>query len=245
MRHHQFKQSKTEKECVVKPAHIKCKRQKEIRRIQKRQRQLWVEKSELGLIELKKPIRHGWFKEVVITHHVENYKNRAVIREVYDNLEKIFWGRTKEEAERKWLHETSKYLINKEIPTISRKQYNRLSHKAKSLCVPFYYMVESKKVRLRYYVKIPKGAYRIKFTRAYITHSKRIDPKLESESALLKQQILKQGYYEANEKLDQWKDWWKIEEAKKRDRKIKQNIQKLRKYSISQLLKDDISWERN
>lgn len=229
----------------MKPAHIKCKREKEIRRNRKRQRELWAEMKALGFIELKKPIRHGWFKEIVITHRVENYKNRAAIREVYDKIEKIFWGKNKEEAERKWLHETSKYLINKEIPTISRKQYNRLSPKAKSLCVPFYYMIESKKLKLRYYVKIPKGAYRIRFTKAYITHSKRIDPKLESASALLKQQILKHGYYEASEKLDKWKDWWEVEETKKRARKTKQNLLGLKNYSINQLLKDEISWERN
>lgn len=245
MRQNDLKICKTKNECVVKPPHIKCKRQKEIRRIRKRQRQIWAEKRALGFIELRKPIRHGWFKEIVITHRVENYKNRAAIREVYDKVEKIFWGKTKEEAERKWLHETSKYLINKEIPTISRKQYNRLSHKAKSLCVPFYYMIESRKLKLRYYVKIPKGAYRIKFTKAYITHSKRIDPKLESECALLEQQTLKHGYFEASEKLDKWKDWWKVEETKKRERKTKQNLLGLRNYSINQLLKDEISWERN
>ncbi len=229
----------------MKPPHIKCKRAKEIRRIRKRIGQLWAEKNALGFIELKKPIRHGWFKEIIITHGVEHYKNGAAIREVYDKVEKLFWGRTKEEAEKKWCHQTSKYLINKEIPTISRKQYNRLSDKAKLLCVPFHYMVESKKLRLRYYVKIPRGAYRIRFTRAFITHSKRIDPKLESESALLGQQMKKHGYYEANEKLDKWNDWWKVEEVKKRNRKIKKDVQNLRKYSIHQLLKDEISWEKN
>ncbi len=229
----------------MKSKHIKCIRQKEIRRIHKRQREIWAAKCALGHIELHKPIRYGWYKEITITHRVENYKNQAAIREVYDKIEKLFWGRTKEEAARKWRQETSKYLISKDLPTISRKQHNRLSYKAKKLCVPFYHMVESKKLKLRYYVKIPKGAYRIKFTRAYITHSKRIDPKLESEGDLLVQKLSKNGYYEANEKLDNWKDWWKVEEAKKRDRAIKQKLLKLKNYSIDQLLKDEISWERN
>lgn len=229
----------------MKPVHTKSLRQKEVRLIRKRQRQIWKEKSELGLIELKKPIRHGWFKEIEITHRIDSYKNKVAIREVHDKIEKLFWGRTKEEAEKKWLNETSKYLINKEIPTLSRKQYNRLSRKAKLLCIPFCHMIESKKLRLRYYVKIPKGAYRIKFTKAYITHSKRIDPELESEAALLNQQLLKKGFYEAAEKLDRWKDWWKVEETKKRERKTKQNLHGLKNYSINQLLKDEISWEKN
>lgn len=229
----------------MKPAHIKCQRLKEIRRIRKRQRKIWEEKWGLGFIELKKPIRHGWFKEIIITHRVENYKNRVAIRELYDKIEKIFWGKTKEDAERKWLHETSKYLINKEIPTISRRQHNKLSHKAKSLCVPFYHMIESKKLKLRYYVKIPKGAYRIKFAKAYITHSKRIDPELESEGDLLEQQLLKIGFYEANEKLYGWDDDWKICTHKKEKLKTKRNLRKLKNYNLGELINDEISWERN
>lgn len=45
-------------------------------------------------------------------------------------------------------------------------------------------------------------------TRAYITHSKRIDPILESEATLLKQQLLKRGYYEAEKKQNKWKDYY-------------------------------------
>ena len=68
---------------------------------------------------------------------------------------------------------------------------------------------------------------------------------MESECALLQQQTLKHGYFEASEKLDKWKDWWKVEETKRQDRKIKQHILELRKCAIDQLLKDEISWERN
>ena len=40
-------------------------------------------------------------KKFVITHRVENYKNRAAIREVYDKVEKIFWGKTKGRSRKK------------------------------------------------------------------------------------------------------------------------------------------------
>ena len=185
----------------MKPAHIKCQRQKEIRSIYKKRRIIWSEKRNLGLIELEKPIRHGWFKEIIITQKISKHKNKAAIKEVYSLVEKLFWGRNKEEAEKMWLFQTSKYLINKEIPTISKRQFNKLSDAAKYLCVPFYYKTESKKWKTRFYVKIPKTAYRIKFTKAYITHSKRIDPKLESKDVLLAQQLLKNGFYEANKKI--------------------------------------------
>ncbi len=199
----------------------------------------------LDYIELKKPIRHGWFKEIIITHKVERYKNKAAILEVYDKIEQIFWGRTKEEAQKKWLHQTSKHLIYKDFPTLSKRQFNKLSFKAQCMCTPFYYKNECKKLKLRFYIRIPKGAYRIKYTRAYITHSKRIDPLLESESALLAQKLLKSGYYQANEKLHNWKDDWHFSEGKKEKLKTKRALKSLKKHAIEEILNENISWEIN
>ncbi|NQX84833.1 MAG: hypothetical protein HRT67_02830 [Flavobacteriaceae bacterium] len=110
----------------------------------------------MGYIELKKPIRHGWFKEIIITHKVERYKNKAAILEVYDKIEKIFWGRTKEEAQKKWLHQTSKHLIYKDFPTTSKRQFNKLSFRAQCMYTPFYYKNERKKLKLRFYIRISK-----------------------------------------------------------------------------------------
>ena len=94
-------------------------------------------------------------------------------------------------------------------------------------------------------MKIPKGAYRIKFTKAYITHSKRIDPQLESEGALLEQQLLKNGFYEANEKIYGWDDDWKIYTHKQEKLKMKRNLRKLKNYNVEEFIKNEISWERN
>jgi hypothetical protein len=229
----------------MKPAHIKGQRQKEIRRIRKRQRQIWEEQRQLGYIKLEKPIRHGWFKEIVITKNVERYKNQKYILEIHDRLRKSFWGRTKEEAERKWFNETSKYLIHKEIPTISKKQFNMLSDGAKRLCVPFQYYTEKKKLRLRFYVNLPKGTYTIKFTRAYVTHSKRIDPKLESEDALIEQKLLKNGYYELSQKRYGWRNRWETSKSRKEKLKTNNLLGELTKYSIEKISNEEISWERN
>jgi len=218
-----------------------------VRRIWKRRSEIWKEMRGLGYIELKKPIRHGWFKEIIITHKVERYKNKAAILEIYDKIEKIFWGRTKEEAQKKWLHQTSKHLIYKDFPTISKRQFNKLSFKAQYMCTPFYYKNECKKLKLRFYIRIPKGAYRIKYTRAYITHSKRIDPILESEDALLGQQLVKSGYYEANEKRYQWrwKHYWDRSKQRKEKLKIKKNLKQLTIYSVEDLINEHILWEIN
>ncbi|WP_299260050.1 hypothetical protein [uncultured Aquimarina sp.] len=229
----------------MKPAHIKSQRQKEIRRIQKRQRNIWEEQRNLGYIKLEKPIRHGWFKESVITKNVEKYKNQEYIEELHKKLEKSFWGRTKQEAEKNWLHETSKYLINKELPTISPRSFNKLSDGAQRMCVPFRYYTKEKKLKLRFYVNLPKGTYKIKFTKAYVTHSKRIDPKLESEDALIEQQLLKNGYFEEVQKQYNWRDYWQISKAKKEKLKINSKLRDLKKYKIPEILKEEISWERN
>ena len=85
----------------MKPKHIKEKRETEVRHIQKRQREIYNEIRNLGYIKLEKPIRHGWFKEIIITQNIERYKNKAHILELYDIIEKRFWGSTKEKANKK------------------------------------------------------------------------------------------------------------------------------------------------
>jgi len=229
----------------VKPVHIKEQRQKEVRSILEERYEIWEKQRALGYRKLNTPIRHGWYKEIIIVQNVERYKNRNAILEIYAKVEKCFWGRTKEEAERKWLNETSKYLINKEIPTLSRRQFNKLSDAAQRMCIPFQYYTERKKLRLRFYVNIPKGAYRIKFSRAYITHSKRIDPYLESQDALIEQKLLKNGYFEADRKQYKWKDCWNFNSYKQEKLKMKRELKSLKKYAISAIINEEIAWERN
>lgn len=229
----------------LRPKHIKERREKEVSRLWKRRCEIWQEKQDLGYIELKKPIRHGWFKEIVITHKVDRYKNQAAILEVYDKVEKFYWGRTKAEAQKKWEHQTSRHFIYKDFPTISKRQFNKLSYKAQCLCTPFYYRNDRKKLKLRFYIRIPGGAYRIKYTRAYITHSKRIDPLLESESALLEQQLKKHGYYEADQKLNRWRDYWVLPDVKQERLKSKRALKNLKNNTVKSILNENISWEIN
>ena len=231
----------------MKPKHLKEQKAKEVRNIQKRQREICKEIRNLGYIQLEKPIRHGWFKEIVITQNIDRYKNKDSILEIYKIIEKSFWGSTKEKADKKWLQQTSKHLIYKEFPTISKKQFNRLSYKAQKMCTSFQYRNERRVLKLRFYIRIPKGSYRIKYTRAYITHSKRIDPLLESEYALLEQQLLKKEYYKTYQKLYGWKGfyYWNNIEFRKQKRKAKKQLKTLKKYPIEDVLKDNISWEKN
>lgn len=232
----------------MKPDHIKDKRKKEVRKLFKRYREISRLNRELGYIKLDKPIRHGWFKEIVITPKVERYRNKEAIFELYYKVEKAYWGRTKQEAQRRWDDQTSDYLIHRNLPTISKRQFNKLSPKAQALCTPFRFRTKRNKLRTRFYIRFPKGTYRIKFTRAYITHSKRIDPALESEWQLINQQLLKPGYYEAQQALD-WYKWdskfWIYLERKKEKRKTYDQLRSLKHYAIDELIKEETRWEIN
>ncbi|PWG04953.1 hypothetical protein [Polaribacter aquimarinus] len=221
----------------MKPENLKSKRLNEVRCIWKRQREISKKLRNLGYKKLDKPIRNGWFKEIVITHKIELYKNKEAILEVYKKGKKMFWGRTKEEAQKQWLKYTSENLIYKDLPTLSKKQFNKLSTKAKSLCTPFYYRYH-KKLKLRFYIRIPKGAYKIKYTRAYVTHSKIIDPLLLSEYALLNNQLLKRGYYEAEQKLCKYKDDWNLRVYKKEKLSTKRTLKNLKKYPITDIINE-------
>ncbi|MBU2926619.1 hypothetical protein [Winogradskyella psychrotolerans] len=229
----------------MKPKHIKEQRLKEIRRLQKRQREIWKLQRELGDIEIEKPIRHGWYKEIVITHRIERFKNKTAILELYNKIERYYWGRTKEEAENKWVNQTSKYLIYKGLPTISKKQFNKLSFNAQCMCTAFQFRNESKKLKVRFYIRIPKGAYRIKNSRAYITHRKRIDPALISEEDLIRSQFIKKGYHNIYEGMDPWKDDWNLTTYKQDKLKTKRHLKALKKYALKDVIKENISWENH
>jgi len=229
----------------MKPKNIKEKRAKEVRDIYKQRQSIWQQQRALGYYELDKPIRHGWFKELVIMTNVERYKSKAAILEIFEKLEKQFWGRTKDEVSEKWQKQVSKYQIYKGLPTLSKKQLNKLSDKAKRLCVAYQYRNENKKVRIRFYVKIPKGTYRIRFKKAYVTHRKRIDPKLEQTLDLLEQRLNKNGYYEEHQKIDNYKNDWCLSPNKKSRKQTKNELKQLKSVSIDEIIKEKISWEKN
>ena len=230
---------------AVKPPHIKEQRQKQIRKVYKRFNELGALEKALGYEKLENPIRHGWYKEIVLTRRVSRYKNEEAILEVFDKIHKAYWGRTKEEAERQWFKYVSNYYIYRDFPTLSKKQFNKLSSKAQRLCTAYKYKNRCKKWRVRFYLRIPKSAYRIKYTRAYITHRKRIDPMIISEDALLDQQLLKKGFYNLDHNNRSWKNYLYEDGYKKQKLKIKRQLNQLKHYDLEDVIKDHIAWERN
>ena len=228
----------------MRPAHIKCQRLKEVRRIYKRQREIWAAQRALGYTKLTVPIRDGWYKELVITKRIARYKHQDAILEIIAKLDTHVWGKTKEEANKEWSKRTTDHLIVKEVPTISKRQFNKLSDKAKAICVPFRFYIHKHKTKTRFYIKLPKGTYRIKFTRAYITHRRNIDPLLEQEDAFLKGLLMRNGYYEAVEKLSRWRSRWDCYNRSGRNY-INSKVKGLRDCEIQDIINEELSWEKN
>ena len=232
----------------MKPPHIKAQRRKEIRRLRKRQNKLYREHWNLGYIKLEKPIRHGWYRELIITEDVWNYKNAEAILEIHKEITSAYWGSTKEKAQEEWDKQCSLFMISKDKPTISLKQFYRLSEAAKAYCVVFRYKSIFGKKRTRFYVNFPKSCTRFQFTRCYITHRKKIDPNMMSEIDFLEAKLNSKEYYNLDRgynNCDSWWNWYRRTERRKRNRKTKQNLRMLKRESIEDLIKEEVSWERN
>jgi len=229
----------------VKPVHIKTKRKKEVRRILRRQQAIQQEIIALGYMPLDKPLRHGWFKEIVVSSKIERYKNQAYILEILKVCPNFFWGGSKEKVEKSWEELISQNLIYNNFPTFCKAEFDQLSPKAKSLCSPYHFRDEEKKMQLRYAIKLPKGAYRKKYTRAYITESKRMDPSLEMEYDLLNQQLLKSGFFEANIARYRWIDYWNLTLVEKENNKTKRILKSLCRYPLKDIHNEDSLWEIN
>lgn len=223
----------------MRPAHIKEQRKKEVRRIWKERDKLWREKSELPLIKLEKPIRHGWYKEIVLTENLDRYKSKPEVEEIFEVLCTYYWGRTKEECEKHWDAQRSKHFIHRDVPTISKKQFNQLSSKAQRICTPFQYR-EKKRLHTRFYIRFPHNAYRIKFTRAYNTHRKMLDPNLESRLTVLDERLLSPGMYEMNQSFYKWSRdyWWKDEEIHHRRVKARQELRRFKNTSAQDAIEE-------
>jgi len=231
----------------VKPPHIKAQREKEFRRINKRQQDLFKQHIALGYIELEEPIRHGWFKVIGLAPSVERYKHSKAIKEVFQKIRTSYWGATKERAQQFWDQERSRYMLSKDKPTISRKSFNKLSKQGKDLCVFFRYKDETTgKYKGRFYVNFPPGCIHIQYRRSYITHRKRIDPLILQEIAELDSRLMTNGLYEIG-----CAGWhyngrrWESFEKKVEAHRVKERLSQYRNAVISESLKENISWERN
>jgi hypothetical protein len=78
----------------MKPISIKEIKEKEVRRLHKEWRELSRKAHDLGYKKIEKPIRNGWFKELVLLDKLERYKSKPQIEEIVEKLNRSVWGRT-------------------------------------------------------------------------------------------------------------------------------------------------------
>ncbi|NQY06589.1 MAG: hypothetical protein HRT68_10495 [Flavobacteriaceae bacterium] len=226
----------------MKPAHIKEQRQKHIRKIEKWLRQISQEIPELGYHKLDKPIRSGWFKETVLTHKIERYKNHESLIDSFEKCKPEIWGKDKVKIQKNWDCQERRYLIYKGFRLMSRKRYNKLPDNQKRLFRVHHYRNCKGKWRHKYYPLLPKDAYRIKFSKAYVTHTKIIDPELESEYDLLSAFRKKPGFYEAHTSYYGKWSWWKNGSDYKRSIS-KQELFQFKRQSLESLIENEALWQ--
>jgi hypothetical protein len=231
----------------MKPAHIKEQRQKQLRKVDKRLREVWEKQRELGYRKLEKPIRHGWFKEVVLTHKIERYRNYEHIIAAFKKCKVQIWGADKGKAEANWYKSVRRFEIYKNFQLISPKAYNKLPISVQKLFHKYEYINYWGKTRYKYYVQIPKECYRVKFSKAYVTHSRIIDPLLESEHAVLEAFHEKKEYYNLHaKKWNKYKRWDRKyvfnPEKKAKRRKTHATLSCLKGKSLAIIEKEE-SWQ--
>ncbi len=222
----------------MKPASIKEHRKKEVRSLLKESWSLYRKLKDLGYKKLEKPIRHGWYIELRLMPQLERYKCQPEIEEIVQKLNRSYWGKTKEQAQKRWDTAESEHLIYRGIPTLSHKSYSKLSEKAKRYCTAFFFKA-NKKTRRRYYVRIPKHAHKIKFKRAYTTHSKIIDPSIIERLDLIDQQLIKKGWYGISYTTRYGSSSrWEIDDTIKDRRKTRMSLGKFKHTSLNELIKE-------
>ncbi|MEM6719833.1 MAG: hypothetical protein AAF611_10980 [Bacteroidota bacterium] len=231
----------------MKPAHIKEQRQKQLRKVDKRLQKIWELQRELGYKKLENPVRHGWFKEVVLTHKIERYRNYEHMIAAFKKCKAQIWGADKGKAEANWYECMQRHEIYGSFRLISRKAYNKLPVEVQRLFSMYTYINYWGKTRYKYYLHIPKECYRVKFSRAYVTHSRIIDPLLESEYAVLEAFREKKGYYNLNAKgWNKNKRWMKkyLFNPEKRGKRRSTNarLKQLNGTSLASL-KQEESWQ--
>ena len=231
----------------MKPAHIKEQRQKQLRKVDKRLQEVWVKQRELGYKKLEKPIRHGWFKEVVLTPKIERYRNYEHMIAAFKQCKAQIWGADKGKAEANWYTHVRGHQIYGSFRLISRKAYNKLSVSVQKFFHKYEYIDFWGRTLHVYYLQIPKECYRVKFSKAYVTHTRIIDPLLESEHAVLEAFHEKKEYYNLHAK--RWnrnKRWLRKyvfnHEEKAKRRKAHAALSCLKGKSLA-IIKENESWQ--
>ena len=149
--------------------------EKELKRIRKAQ-------SDLGYIQLPRPIRDGWFKTLRLRDDIKRTKKAKIYQEVLEAILVEIWGREKKYADKRWKKYFLRNGISFQRPGIRRlnvKEFSKLSSKAQR-CFIKRKLKGYRTHRVVYVCIIPKYYFQLTYRRAYITELRIISPILES-----------------------------------------------------------------
>ncbi|MCI5058972.1 MAG: hypothetical protein MRY83_22855 [Flavobacteriales bacterium] len=174
-------------------------REKEVIRLRKELNKLYWAKRHLGEYELEKPIRHGWYKFLVLREDISRRKDAKIFQNILDVAGMRVWGRDKKHLDKVWEKRArdSRYVSQLGIYKLDKKHFGNLMHKAREYFQGYErtwtYWRGSDMV---YYCRVPSYYYITKYERAYITHRKIHDADLERRIAEIESLMDRDEYYD-------------------------------------------------
>ncbi len=146
---------------------------------------IWEAQSNLGYVELEKPIHNGYLGFLVLRDDIANRKDGTILAGLLKKYSTIEWSRTKDFIRgRKKCSET----IQPKLVEISEYEYEKLDIKIKD-----YFRVTWVKgwfeYRKCYVLDFPSYYMVFKKKKDYITHRKVIDGTLEAEESFIRDKI--------------------------------------------------------
>ncbi len=207
----------------MKPTHKYESKVKEFRKLLKKLLLLRKAKRELGWTYLKKPIRHGFYKELVFREDILKRKEVPVYLEILEATKVVKWGSSKKRLEKAW-GEQSKNNKRIQYPGISalpQKEYDKLSDKAKRFFIKRQREMYTPGYFETLYISIlPAFYFNFKVSRAYIYKRKIIDSELESEMKLIENKMETEFYVQFYGRFSNSPKWWRKLERTREKRKV-------------------------
>lgn len=194
-------------------------RAKEYRRLRKRWRELQDAKFNLGWVILDKPIRHGFYKELVLREDIAKRKEAPIYLEILEATKIKVWGSSLKRLEKSWVEQSlrNRRIQYAGIQALEKKDYDLLSAKAKRLFV-FRRCEMFNGYRTNLYISaLPAYFFKFKISRAYIYKRRIIDSEIESEIKEI-ESICESKYYAFVYGRNYQSKWYR---DLQRDRKLK------------------------
>ena len=184
------------------------KRQKKIRAIDRELIRLYKAWSNLGYKKLDKPIKDGWIKHLVLREDIARRKDAHVFEEIIRRCGAEVWGSTKKNADKNW----DKFHCKRKNDTVIDglellfgEKLVGISKKARMYFdgYDWKWMIHRGYVK-RYYCKVPRHFFVVKYSRSYIRAIQIIDPELERQMAELEGEFFNDKLYK----------YWKASEGR-------------------------------